>query len=130
MRKLFVPALALLVLTYAMLAQAQRGGGPPTMPPEPGSLPSRNFEKVAEGVYYATSTGSITTVSNVVLVVNDEDVLIVDPGEATIAIFVRRGDAYERAEASELLCVSAAQIQESIAWPSDDGPAGAVRPPV
>ena len=29
MRKLFVPALALLVLTYAMLAQAQRGGGPP-----------------------------------------------------------------------------------------------------
>ena len=80
MRKLFVPALALLVLTYAMLAQAQRGGGPPAMPPAPGSLPSRNFEKVAEGVYYATSTGSITTVSNAVVVVNDEDVLIVDPG--------------------------------------------------
>ena len=53
MRKLFVPALALLVLTYAMLAQAQRGGGAPTMPPEPGSLPAHNFEKVAEGVYYA-----------------------------------------------------------------------------
>ena len=85
MRKLFVPALALLVLTYAMLAQAQRGGGPPTMPPEPGSLPSRNFEKVAEGVYYATSTGSITTVSNVVVVVNDEDVLIVDPGVTAAA---------------------------------------------
>ena len=59
-----------------------------------------------------------------------DEVLIVDPVEATIAIFVRRGDAYERADASELLCVSAAQIQESIAWPSDDGPAGAVRPPV
>ena len=80
MRKLFVPALALLVLTYAMLAQAQRGGGPPSMPPAPGSLPSRNFEKIADGVYYGTSTGSITTVSNVVVVVNDEDVLIVDPG--------------------------------------------------
>ena len=80
MRKLFVPALALLVLTYAMLAQAQRGGGTPAMPPVPGSLPSRNFEKVAEGVYYGTSTGSITTVSNVVVVVNDQDVLIVDPG--------------------------------------------------
>ena len=80
MRKLFVPALALLVLTYAMLAQAQRGGGPPAMPPAPGSLPSRHFEKVAEGVYYATSTGSITTVSNAVVVVNDDDVLIVDPG--------------------------------------------------
>ena len=53
MRKLFVPALALLVLTYAMLAQAQRGGGTPAMPPEPGSLPTQKFEKVAEGVYYA-----------------------------------------------------------------------------
>jgi cyclase len=80
MRKLFVPALALLVLTYAMLAQAQRGGGSLTMPPAPGSLPSRNFEKVAEGVYYGTATGSITTVSNVVVVVNDADVLIMDPG--------------------------------------------------
>jgi glyoxylase-like metal-dependent hydrolase (beta-lactamase superfamily II) len=80
MRKLFVPIVAGLVLAYAMLAQAQRGGGAPTMPPAPGSLPSRNFEKVADGVYYATSTGSITTVSNAVVVVNDADVLIVDPG--------------------------------------------------
>ena len=80
MRKLFVPALALLVLTYAMLAQAQRGGGPLAMPPVPGSLPTRNFEKVAEGVYYGTATGSMTTVSNAVVVVNDDDVLIVDPG--------------------------------------------------
>ena len=80
MRKLFVPSLALLVLTYAMLAQAQRGGSTPAMPPAPGSLPTRNFEKVAEGVYYGTATGSMTTVSNVVVVVNDDDVLIVDPG--------------------------------------------------
>ena len=80
LRKVIIPALALLMLTYALLAQAQRGGGPLTMPPVPGSLPSRNFEKVAEGVYYATGTGSMTTVSNVVVVVNDEDVLIVDPG--------------------------------------------------
>jgi glyoxylase-like metal-dependent hydrolase (beta-lactamase superfamily II) len=80
MRKLFVPIVAGLVLAYAMLAQAQRGGGAPTMPPAPGSSPSRNFEKVADGVYYATSTGSITTVSNAVVVVNDADVLIVDPG--------------------------------------------------
>ena len=80
MRKLFVPVLAVLLLAYAMLAQAQRGGGAPAMAPEPGSLPSRNFEKVAEGVYYGTATGSITTVSNVVVVVNDDDVLIVDPG--------------------------------------------------
>ena len=53
------------------------------------------------------------------------EVLIVDPVEATIAIFVRRGDAYERADSSELLRVSAAQLQESITWPSDSvaGPA-------
>ncbi len=80
MRKLFVPAFALLVLTYAMLAQAQRGGGTPAMPPVPGSLPTRTFQKVAEGVYYGIATGSMTTVSNVVVVVNDDDVLIMDPG--------------------------------------------------
>ena len=63
-----------------MLAQAQRGGGPPTMPPAPGSLPAHNSRRSTEGVYYATATGSMTTGSNVVVVVNDEDVLIVDPG--------------------------------------------------
>jgi len=75
-----IPAVALLMLTYALLAQAQRGGGAMTMPPVAGSLPSRNFEKVAEGVFYATTTGSMTTVSNAVVIVNDDDVLIVDPG--------------------------------------------------
>jgi cyclase len=85
MRKLFVPALALLVLTYAMLAQAQRGGGPPAMPPEPGSLPAHRFEKVTEGVYYATATGSVTIGSNAAVIVNDEDVMLVDPGISAAA---------------------------------------------
>ena len=80
MRKLFFPVLALLVLAYALLAQAQRGGGAMTMPPEPGSLPAHKFEKVAEGVYYGTATGSVTVGSNVVVIVNDADVLVVDPG--------------------------------------------------
>jgi glyoxylase-like metal-dependent hydrolase (beta-lactamase superfamily II) len=75
-----VPVLALLVLAYAMLAQAQRAGGPPTMPPVPGSLPAHRFEKLAEGVYFATGTGSMTTTSNKAVIVNDEDVLVVDPG--------------------------------------------------
>jgi cyclase len=79
-RNCLVPALALLILTYALLAQAQRGGGPMTMPPAPGSLPAHRFEKVAEGVYYATATGSVTIGSNSVVIVNDEDVLLVDPG--------------------------------------------------
>ncbi len=71
---------ALLVLAWAMLAQAQRGGGAMTMPPVPGSLPAHKFEKVAEGVYFATSTGSITTGSNGAVIVNADDVLIIDPG--------------------------------------------------
>ena len=101
MRKLFVPALALLVLTYAMLAQAQRGGGPPTMPPAPGSLPAHQFEKVAEGVYYATATGSMTIGSNAVVIVNDEDVLLVDPGITAGGghrVHRRRQDADEQAD--------------------------------
>ncbi len=80
MRKLFVPALALLIVAYAMLAQAQRGGGPMAMPPSPGSLPAHQFEKVAEGVYYSTATGSTTIGSNSVVIVNDQDVMVVDPG--------------------------------------------------
>ena len=79
-RTLIFPALALLILAYAMLAQAQRGGGTMAMPPVPGSLPAHRFDKVAEGVYYSTATGSMTTGSNSVVIVNDEDVLIVDPG--------------------------------------------------
>ena len=79
-RRVIVPTLALLVVAYAMLVQAQRGSGPLTMPPEPGSLPARRFDKVAEGIYYATATGSLTIGSNSVVIVNDEDVLLVDPG--------------------------------------------------
>jgi cyclase len=79
-RQLAVAALSLLVLAHALLAQAQRGGGAAVMPPVPGSLPAHKFEKVAEGVYFSTATGSMTTGSNGAVIVNDEDVLIVDPG--------------------------------------------------
>ena len=37
-------------------APGGRGGGPQ---PAVGSMPSRRFEKIADGVYYATSTGSM-----------------------------------------------------------------------
>ena len=80
LRSVIIPGVALLMLTYALLAQAQRGGGAMTMPPAPGSLPAHRFEKVTEGVYYATATGSITIGSNAVVIVNDEDVMLVDPG--------------------------------------------------
>ena len=80
LRSVIIPVVALLMLTYVLLAQAQRGGGAMTMPPVPGSLPAHRFEKVAEGVYYATATGSMTIGSNAVVIENDADVLLVDPG--------------------------------------------------
>src|SRR6516164_7051125 len=43
------------------------------------------FEKIAEGVYYATATGSIVTGSNNVLIVGDRDVLVVDTGTSPAA---------------------------------------------
>lgn len=39
-----------------------------------------NFEKIAEGVYYATANGAMITGSNDVVIVNDNDVLLVDAG--------------------------------------------------
>ena len=43
------------------------------------------FETVAEGVYYATSTGSMVTGSNNVAIVGDRDVLVVDTGTSPAA---------------------------------------------
>ena len=71
-----------------------------TMPPAPGSLPAHRFEKVAEGVYYSTATGSITIGSNSVVIVNDEDVLLVDPGitaAAATSLDRRREDTHQQA---------------------------------
>src|SRR5215471_10063050 len=43
------------------------------------------FEKIADGVYYATSTGAMVTGSNNVLIVGDRDVLVVDTGTSPAA---------------------------------------------
>ena len=39
-----------------------------------------NFEKIADGVYYATASGAMITGSNDVVIVNDDDVMLVDAG--------------------------------------------------
>lgn len=96
----FMLTVAVLVAAWAILeaAQQRRGGGPaggaaaPVAPqPAVGSMPTRRFEKVAEGIYYATSTGSMSVGANSCVIVNDQDVLIVDPGEtpATARAFVQ-----------------------------------------
>src|SRR6516162_9551053 len=51
------------------------------------------FEKIAEGVYYATATGSMVTGSNNVLVVGDRDVLVVDTGTSPAAALAFIEDA-------------------------------------
>src|SRR5262245_39943881 len=43
------------------------------------------FEKIADGVFYATATGSMVTGSNNVVIVGDRDVLVVDTGTTPAA---------------------------------------------
>jgi len=95
----FIFTVALLIAAWAILEAQQRGGGPGALPgagrgggPQPpvGSMPSRRFEKITEGVYYVTSTGSMSVGSNAVVIVNDQDALLIDPGEtpATASAFI------------------------------------------
>lgn len=46
-----------------------------------------------------------------------DEVLIADPAERTISIFVRSGTAYDRTDRSQLLAVSAQELHDSIEWP-------------
>src|SRR5438067_5131732 len=43
------------------------------------------FEKIADGVYYATATGSMVTGSNNVVIIGARDVLVVDTGTSPAA---------------------------------------------
>ena len=43
------------------------------------------FEKIADGVYYATATGSMVTGSNNVVIIGSRDVLVVDTGTSPAA---------------------------------------------
>src|SRR5712691_2653151 len=99
---------AALILTAAWLvswpsasAVAQRGT-PPAVPaaggrrggPQPpvGSMPAHRFEKIADGVYYSTSTGSMSVGANACVIVNDQDVFVLDPGESPAAARALVGD--------------------------------------
>jgi len=46
-----------------------------------------------------------------------EEILIADPTERTIAMFVRAGAEFERTDRSELLGVTAEVLRAAIAWP-------------
>jgi glyoxylase-like metal-dependent hydrolase (beta-lactamase superfamily II) len=44
----------------------------------PDGSPSHRFEEIADGVYFATGTGSMTTMSNNLVIINDDHVMLVD----------------------------------------------------
>jgi cyclase len=81
-RRALTLAFVSLVLGWVLLdAQTVgRAGGPQPAAPAVGSLPAHRFEKVAEGVYYSTPTGSMAVPCNSPVIVNDDEVLVVDPG--------------------------------------------------
>src|ERR671923_24054 len=54
--------------------------------PSPATIgKAYKFEKIAEGVYYATATGTMVTGSNNVAIIGDRDVLVVDTGTTPAA---------------------------------------------
>lgn len=67
----------------AAMAALSGAGGAQTGPATSGK--AYKFEAVANGVYYATSTGSMVTGSNNVAIVGDRDVLVVDTGTSPAA---------------------------------------------
>src|ERR1700722_4033772 len=70
--------------SLAAKAQTQGVGGSQTAAPTvSGKVYS--FEKIADGVYYATSDGPMATGGNHPIIVNDRDVLVVDDGTTPAA---------------------------------------------
>ena len=64
--------------------QAGRGAGAPSPYPVVSGK-AYKFEKIAEGVYYATSTGAMATGSNNPVIVGDKEVMVVDTGTSPAA---------------------------------------------
>jgi cyclase len=79
---LFTLPLGLSVVTFA---QRGRGGEAAPSPYPVVTGKAYRFEKIADGVYYATSAGTMVTGSNNVLVVGDRDALVVDTGTSPAA---------------------------------------------
>jgi glyoxylase-like metal-dependent hydrolase (beta-lactamase superfamily II) len=79
-------AAAIPVLT-GLIVSAQ-GGGRGAAAPSPYltvSGKAYKFEKIADGVYYATSTGALTTGSNNPVIVGENEVMVVDTGTSPAA---------------------------------------------
>ena len=44
----------------------------------PDGSPSHRFEELADGVFFATGTGVMTVMSNSLVIINDDHVMLVD----------------------------------------------------
>jgi glyoxylase-like metal-dependent hydrolase (beta-lactamase superfamily II) len=66
-----VLVLGLLVVAGASAMAARQASQPPRQP-------AHRFQRIAEGVYAAMATGTVNTVSNSAVIVNDDDVVVVD----------------------------------------------------
>jgi glyoxylase-like metal-dependent hydrolase (beta-lactamase superfamily II) len=75
-----VPMLIAACWIFAARAQAQGNAGITYTSGPVTKGKAFNFEKIADGVYYATASGTMITGSNDVVIVNDNDVLLVDAG--------------------------------------------------
>ena len=79
-----------IVLLFATVASVLVSPGVRAQSGAPSSYPvvsgkAYKFEKITDGVYYATSTGSMVTGSNNVAIIGDRDVMVVDTGTTPAA---------------------------------------------
>src|SRR6266436_4135482 len=76
-----IPALAILILISLDARSQVRNGSP--YPITTGK--AYKFEKITDGVYYATATGSMVTGSNNVVIFGSSDLMVVDTGTSPAA---------------------------------------------
>jgi len=69
-RYLFVTMVVVLVVTSIALGRGQAPGGTPGK--------AYRFEKIGDGVFFATGTGVMTTMSNSMVIVNSDHLMLVD----------------------------------------------------
>lgn len=86
MRYTIASAVLSAVMLLAGCGQPQEPQAPsePSAPPQPEAPPAARqtdthiFEELADGVYFATGTGTVNVASNALVIVNEADVVIVD----------------------------------------------------
>lgn len=82
----FVIAMACIALLVTLGIAGGQAPGTPAGTTRSG--PAFRFNKVAEGVYHAIGTGTVTVVGNSAVIVNDDDVVIVDDHVSPAAAWV------------------------------------------